>query len=498
MFPSGIMPTWGWPWSGLRSLTRSLTMKFWGDRPRYDGTLIHYDEARSLYRNEGTEWSLGAQFCKPVIDLAVNFTGQPQAATEDADLDDFLNTCLKDYWLEPIQEMLRNAMRDSKTIVYVKFPDLDNPLMTLQERQYGRLEVVDPERVVLEYDPGNKDVIEKAFITRHVLFVEEEEDLVNGILPKETEHEILEIISQEGYRYFDRTDRRWLEDMARPNTWGIVPLVEVWNEYDSSLSGGQSDLEPLLPFIRAFHDVMCQSLQAHKYHSVPKIMFKLEEVSTFIRNNFPEAWDAETGTIKARAEISWQGREILFLQATEDASFVEARSVLNDSKELLTFLIDCIVVASETPRWAFMLIEPGSANQSNNAQTVPFMKKIDRKRKNYVEPIQKLLKIIMLANNRPVVCPAISWDVQRADELTNMAQGMQMLVMSLEVLAQRQIISDETYREIVRPFLPAMKNPGQEATDAKDNFNTLPEPTPNGSGNPRNVPVTQGQQGKNE
>jgi hypothetical protein len=65
--------------------------------------------------------------------------------------------------------------------------------------------------------------------------------------------------------------------------------------------------------------------------------------------------------------------------------FLEAQSVLGDTKTLLEFLIDCICIASQTPEWAFMRVDSGSANSDRNAQTVPFVKKIERKRRNFAK-----------------------------------------------------------------------------------------------------------------
>lgn len=506
---SGIIPDWGsFTWNGLRSQFRVLASRFWGTQPLYDNTIINYDQARQLYRNDGVDSSLGASFCKPIIDLSVDFIGAPSATTDDEELTDFLNTCLHDYWGSEIKQMLRNAMRDSKTILRLRLPDIDDPLMSMEERSYGCLETVEPERVIISYRPGNKEVIDIAYIQRKVLFIENQGDILNGIMPQEREHEIMEIITADSFRYYDKTERQWLTALEQPNPFGIVPLVEVYNEYDSSLSGGQSDLESCYPFVKALHDVLSQGLMAHKYHSVPKVKFKLNEISSFVSNNFPDAFDATTGKLKPNAEVSWNEKSVIFLQADEEAGFVEAKSVLGDTRSLAEFLIDCICVASETPKWAFMLIDSGSANQANNAQTLPFVKKVERKRANFTKPLQKILKMIQYMNGYRIQLPTITWDVAHPEQLATWAQAFQFFVMALEVMAQRQIISDETYREIVSTYLPQMERPDIEAQDAKNNFDALAAATPaptnapptNGKGNPGNVPVpvTGGQQGKNE
>src|SRR5438477_8835629 len=96
-----------------------------------------------------------------------------------------------------------------------------------------------------------------------------------------------------------------------------------------------------------------------------------------------------------------------------------------------------------------MLIDSGSANQANNAQALPFTKKIDRKRKQFAKPLQKVLKMIEYINGYSIQLPTITWDVQHPEQLATWAQAFQYYVMALEVMAQRQIISDNTYREII-------------------------------------------------
>jgi hypothetical protein len=502
-----IVTIWSPFSSGLRSSWRIIGGTFFGSTPTYENTEVNYNHTRSLYLNNNDGASLGAFFARPIVDLQVDFIGLPVAATDDENTDDFLNTCLTDHWAESIRQMLRNAIRDSKTVVRMQQDNAgENPLVSQEEIKHCRLEIIDPERVLtITRNTLDDRIIEEAVIRHMIEMVEEEGDFPNGVLPKIKEHEILEVITPDMYRYYDVTDRVHKTSWDQPNAWGFVPLVEVLNEYDSTLKGGQSDLETVYPLIKAFHDAMSQSLQAHKYHSVPKVKLKLNEVQAFIRNNFPEALD-ENGQIRAQAEITWKGKEILFLQAEEDAAFLEARSVLGDSKELLDFIIDCISIASETPRWAFMILEAGSANQSNNAQTLPWAKKIIRKRKSYEAVIQDLLKMVQKINNFEISRPSLTWELIRVEDQAAFNQALQQLIMGLEVAAQRKIISDSTYRELLRHFIPNMKNPTQEAKDAEDNFEIAP-PQPfggdgsdgsNGKGQTKNVPITQGSQGRNE
>jgi len=513
-----ISPFFNWlSFSGIRSSFRVIGSTFWPSaHPRSEGTIINYDLARQYYRNSGDN-ALGASFAKPIIDLQVGFIGiptvqvddidedDPPNSTVDTDTNDFLNECISDSWAPDLQEMFKSALRDSKVIVRFRRPDILDPLMTIDEADRYTIECIPPERVTLEYNLHNKNIIEKATVIHRMIIVVQEGDVATGLEPIEEEHDIVEIVTRDDYTYFDQNTHTWLADMAAPNRWGFVPFVEVFNEWDAALQGGQSDIESVIPFLNAFHDVLAQGLQAHKYHSTPKIKMKLMDVGNFIKNNFPDAWDETTGRIKQGATVNWSGREIIFFNSEEDGSFLEAKSVLGDTRALLDFLIDCISIASQTPEWAFMRVDSGSANSDRNAQTVPFLRKVMRKRISFNKPIQTLCKMALVAYGEIPYSPKVVWDTVRPDDQLVMAQAFQQIIMGLEVAAQRGEISDNTYRETIRQFLPLM---GDGVTEAKT---AIPPPPPppqlmpgesqNGntpSSGTSSVPVKAGQQGGNE
>jgi len=476
-------------------------MRFWPQPvAASDLPTVNYHLTRSLYRSDG-DIKFGSGFCKPIVDLQVGFIGIPTASTDSETQDEFLNECLHTYWAEVLQQVFRDALRDSKTVVRVRRPDIDDPLMTVAEAEHCQLEVIPPERVQIERSAMNSNVVNRAIIQHRVLFVENEGNIKTGEDPRVKEHDVIEFIERDKYRYYDKTDEKWLTSWQRSNPEGFVPVEEIYNEWDAALQDGQSEFESVLPFIRAFHDLMCQGLQAHKYHSTPKVKLKLKEVLPFIKNNFPEAVDPSTGAILPSASVDWKGREILFFTSDEDAEFLEASSILGDTKTLAEFLIDCICIASETPEWAFMRVDSGSANSDRNAQTVPFVKKIDRKRINFTKSVQNLLKMALVIQGRTPVRARLSWDLIRADDEVVYWQAFQQLVMGLETAKQSGEITDETYMKMLQKFLPTMKPTSQEKTQAlKDQKKAMKlEPATNGAGNPGNVPaISGGPQGKNE
>jgi hypothetical protein len=481
---SRVLTPW-FSWTAVRGIFNNMNFgaRFWPiHHPAMEGTVVNYDYCRTLYYNTGPN-PYGASFAKPIVDLQVSFIGTPHASTDNEAETEFLNECLGDFWADEIQQLMRDSMRDSKVVVLLRRPDIFDPLMTVDESEHGCLEVIPPELVDIERDPTNKRIIQRAVIHRRMLFVTEPGTVTGDQTPITEQHDVIEVITRDNYSFFDQTTDTWLAEMAAPNNWGFVPVLEIYNEWDGSLQGGVSELESVIPFLNAFNDALNQALNAHRYHSTPKVVMKIHDISPFIKNNFPEAVDPATGQIMPRGEISWQGRELLFVQTDEEISFLEAKSILGDSKTLLEFLIDCICIASKTPEWAFMRVDSGSANSDRNAQTVPLLKKVENKRKNFQKPVQELCKMILASREMIPTRPTISWQMQ----------AFQQLVMGLEVARGRGEISDETYQNMLRQFLPVMATNQKELSPPD-----APAVPPAPAGNPSKPAIVGGPQGKNE
>lgn len=92
----------------------------------------------------------------------------------------------------------------------------------------------------------------------------------------------------------------------------------------------------------------------------------------------------------------------------------------------------------------------------------------------------------------------ISWETVRADDEVVTMQAFQQLVMALEVARERGEISDETYQDMIRRFVPVMKSNAKEFTPPPPQPALPPAGgTLSGGANGR-TPVVAGPQGRNE
>jgi hypothetical protein len=477
---------------------RKLSQTFYDGWTKSTGK-VNLTKARNLYWNTDAATNLGSGISKRIVNSTPEFMGLPWSSTGDEFVDELLNDCIHTHWSSEVISAIRDSCRDSKAVLRLRQRPASDPLASTEEINSGYLEMIPPEEIEVFYEDFTSRKIERALVTHVVDEVKRNEDgsplLVKGEWQID-QRTIIEEITPDSFTFWDEETREVLTEMGTMNTWGFVPIVEVFNDYDASLQGGQSDLTSVQPFICAFHDVLGQALVSHKQHAIPKAMFKVQDVQNFLLNNFPDSFEhddmgnAIPGSFSGT--VSWRGTEILFFQPEEGAEFLEARSVLGDSKTLLEFIIDCMVIASEVPRWVMML-DVGAADR---VEMLAFTNKLWRKRINFTKPIQELCKMILVVNGRDPVLPKFKWDDIDPNQLVNKAQALQMVTMSLELAQERQLISDATGREYLRAFVPNMKSPEEEATDAKKNLVlTAPPNAPggrgpqqtNGQGNTRNI-----------
>lgn len=469
-----VSRTWnlGGSWSALRS---ALNVPFF-HRPPMSGTTINYNLSRSLYRNDNPQFNLGAGFVRPIIDLSVEYVGIPSVTSDNGVTDSWLNECIKQHWAPQLQQVWRDAIRDSKTVVRYRQPSLINPLFTEEDRMHGKIDCIPPEMVDLQYDPTDPELLILATI-HHFYKVDErtDQEIARGDAPRLREHEIVETITPDEYRFYDKTENRELTSWRTTNVMAFVPLWPCYNEYDAALEGGQSDIEPVLPFIQAFHEVLLQTLGSHKYHSSPKATFKLKDVYTFLQNNFPHVLD-ESGKLIPTAKVELTGREMYLLNVDEDAGFIEAKNVLGGSKELLDFLIDCICIAAETPKWA-ILKDQGA--QDKDATVQPFEKKINRKRVSFEEFIVMLCKMALASTGKRPVTVRVTWPALRISDLAAKAQAVQQIVMALDIATLHRWIADETAIQIISELWPEVNSPEVEQKLAATNYEPpVPAPAP--------------------
>jgi hypothetical protein len=403
---------------------------------KLDSSRVDYGLARALYDNTEDRYKLGAGFAKPVINNCVGFMGVPQFRSEDEDaqavLDDFFGANVA-----RMQEAHRNALRDGDCLIWVTREEAGDSALFPETDARLVFNIIPPEQVQrIVRNPVTGVPIEYILVSEHTWFDEaggRRRAMVTQRISRERR-----VVKVQGDTPPDVTPGEEV------NTWGFIPIVHFKNEADRAAEFGKSDLEPIEPFLKAYHDVMLHAIQGSKLHSTPRLKLKLGDVKTFLENNFgitdPKKF------IKDGGKINLDGHELLILAENDDAEFVEVKSATGSAGELLQFIFYCIVDTSETPEFAFGVHTP-SSHASVKEQMPVLIRRVARKREIFTEPWQMLARIVLamtaLATGKRFATHAtiLDWDeIDQRDE-KDVAETLERIVNALVLAVQNSLLS---------------------------------------------------------
>lgn len=433
---------------GEISVLRTFAQKTFGFYTPYtlDSSRVDYELARALYRNTEDKYKLGAGFAKPVINTAAGFMGAPHFTHPDPEADQELERAFS-RWVGKLLRINRNALRDGDVFVrIVRTRDRFDP-----DKQSFDMVLIPPEWVTPVPDPLNGGWLE--LIIRTPVEVT---DADGRPLYKYT---VKETLTKDGRKVevdgqAPEEIRQAIANQPTSNPWGFIPVVHFKNEAEETQLFGSSDLEPIEPFLKAYHDVLLFAVQGSKMFSRPKVKFKLNDVQKFLKDNFTDE-EIQQGKLK------FDQRELFLLQDKDDVEFITADSGLQGITTLLKFLFYCIVDVSETPEFAF-----GTAVQSSKAsvseQMVPLARKIRRKRGQFEEYYAELASMYLamwakVENRRLETYQVdVGWEEISPKNDAEVAGTIKTLVEGLTTGIESGLLSVDAAAEFLREFIPSM------------------------------------------
>ena len=423
---------WGWGYQ----FTRPYTL---------DSSRVDYTLARELYRNTADNYKLGAAFAKPVVNTTAGFMGAPGFTHTDIDADQALEQAMQ-CWTGKILRINRNTLRDGDVFArVVRAPGrFDN-------KQIFDLTLVPPEWVTQITDPLTGAW--QTLIIRHPVVVTDptgrktgDYSIIETLTPRER---IIEADSRAPAQLREKNG-------AEPNPWGFIPLVHFRNEAEENQLFGCSELEPIEPFMKAYHDTMLHAVQGSKLFSRPKTKFALKDVQKFLSDNF-SAEQIQSG------KLPFADKEIFLMQENDDVSFITAESGLAGVTTLLKFIFRNIVDVSETPEFAFGTAV-ASSKASVSEQMVPLARKIRRKRGMFEEHYGELAGMFLamwgkVENRRLQTFDVdVAWDELSPKADSEVATTIKTLVEGLTVAVESNLLSVDAASEFLREFIPTMLN----------------------------------------
>ena len=286
---------------------------------------VNYELTKQLYKNTNDNYKLGAAFARPVIDTTTGFMGTPTLRSEDEAAQAVLDAHFG-RWTGRFLVGQRNWLRDGDH--YWRLVRVDEGASTLYKNKGPRIDIkVIPAGQIkdIEIDPVTGEIL--AYVREvRVKWGERQEYVVTERIAAD-----VTTITREGDLPLDvqRTEEH-------TNPWGFIPIVHLKNEAEEDELYGSSDLEPIEPFMKAYHDVMLHAMQGSKLHSTPKMKLRVKDVAQFLAVNF--GVDLTKLKPGEKPSISLEGRELLILKDDEDAGFIEVQSPTGAAEVLLKFL----------------------------------------------------------------------------------------------------------------------------------------------------------------
>lgn len=415
-----------------------------------DSSRVDYKMARELYQNKDDKRKLGAAFVKPIINSTVGFMGVPHFTIED----ETAQMVLDDFAMENTSRMTMthsNALKLGDCYIWITREKRHNPLYP-EKKERLIYNIIPPEEVKdIILDPISKEPI--AYILESV---QEWEDL-SGVKRRCTIKQKITAEMREVVLEGDQPEG--IEPGETPNTWGFIPIVHFKNEPDETMKFGQSDIEPIEPYVKAYHDVMLHALQGSKMHSTPKLKLTLKDVAGFLANNF--GVEDPIKFAKEEQSVNLDGHEILFFSEDEDAEFIEVKSATGDAKSLLKVLFYCIVDVSETPEFIFGVHTP-SALASVKEQMPIMVNKIKRKREQFTEQWQTMARMVLAMSSISSGVKlkdhtvAIGWDEVDPRDDKALSETLKNVATALKTALEVDIISEESAVDFLSQFIDTM------------------------------------------
>lgn len=421
-------------------------------RYRLDSTRVNVDLARKLYYNQDPRYKLGAGFARPAIDVPVGFMGIPRLHSDDKTSDEQV-------WLDRftddqagnIIKAHKMCLRDGEVLIRLRPKYRSSAYANLYSSEDKDLEIalVPSEAFEVIGEEEDNDAL-RGIKIKHVLLQEDSGGQLQEVI-------LYELITADKivlkYENNERPERTF------PNPMGYIPAVVLENEPERHQLHAASDLEPVEPYLKFYHDVMLHAGSASALHSTAKLILRARDVERFVKNNFT---DEEIDERRLR----FKNKDVLFFESgdpainasgssiyAEGAEIIQAKAPLGETTTLLNYIFLNIVDVTEIPEWAF-----GGAIASSKAsvseQSTPLVHKVGRKR-SMVENAWALIGRMMLqAVTGKSERIGVSWDNLAMRDLKTEAEAFRNFSDSLIGLNQIGTVSKITINEFLGELNP--------------------------------------------
>lgn len=422
-----------------------------GTTYKLDSSRVDAALARSLYDNNNDKYKLGAAFCRRIINAKWGFMGVPKFRSDDPDAQLVLDAFCQNN-VSRMSLTHKKALIEGDCIVWITNEEVDSALYpeSTSNLVYNIIPFEELKGIVR--NPITRQPSQYRFESETVWYddaANEKKTKISQIVTAEKR-----TIKQDGDKITD------LEDEIT-NVWGFIPIIHFKNEEDPTREYGQSELEPVEPFIKAYHDLLLSAIEGSKMHSTPRLYLKLKDVAAFLQNNF--GVDDPKKFVQEEKTVDIDGKELLILQNEEDVGFVEIKSPSGGVETLLKFLFYCIVDVSEVPEFIFGVHTP-SALSSVKEQMPVFDRTITRKRQNVTDSWKRLARIVLAmtaqATGKKFSTYAVDLEWEEIDprDEKEFADTLKAFTEALNQAIEGKFCSAEAAAAFLQKYVPTMRD----------------------------------------
>lgn len=411
-------------------------------RYKLDTSKVDYDISRALYDNTLDDYKLGAGFARVIINNRASFMGVPKFISTDKVAQEILDDFLEENITNAMRIIL-DFLRDGDCYVHVTTEKPAEWALYPERKAFVKLTFIDAKAVDIEVHPITQEPT-KYIVSHTVTWTDD--------IGMELSAEIQQIhtVGFTETRLISGSLPPDIEEGKEPTGLGFIPIQHFKNGYSNSLYG-KSELEPIEPYLKVYHDIMLHAMQGSKMHSTPKLGLYVKDVSKFLKNNFPNA--------KPGTDVDLTGREIFIFQPEERADFIEPKNPTGAAKDLLKLTFYNIVDASETPEFVFGVHTPSSL-ASVQEQMPILVRSIERKREQMAQAWQRLARMVLYLSGKSNIstfATELVWE--NIDYRTNeqITKELVNVVTAITTAVAAELMSKEAAVDYLAQFVDTMK-----------------------------------------
>lgn len=327
--------------------------------------------AREVYHNVNKNYALAGQLVRPIINNNVNFIGIPTLFGNKKNIKVIEDTNI-DY-----RSVHKSIEIDGSFFIWPQWDD---------KKETTKLVKIPVDIITKTYtDPVTREIV--GYQLKEIIqydtptAIDQRTSIVCTVTKNTIKTVILGSINK---------------TIIAKNVLGIIPLVHFSNDKDTDELYGHSEIEPIEPQLKFYHNLTYEAGSAQSRDGHPKLKVTTNKPKQWLANNFGDG--AYENLVKNGGTISMGDRDLFINGEGDDVKYLYLNKTTGDYGELSGTTFMNIVEGSETPEINFGA-NIGTSLASVKEYRPVWIKKIEAKQYERTEPWLKVYGIILALHN---------------------------------------------------------------------------------------------------